>query len=488
MSENEELLTQKDFEKEPKPPEKKKMNARIKYAINISIVLILTVAAIFISLGSDFNTSLQILGTSKWQWILVMVGLMVAVACIRALILFCFARLYTRDYHFYQALVVESIGNFYAAVTPGATGGEVMEAYTFKKQGLHISNAISMLAMYSIVYQTVLTVFGLISFGMKFEILNDIAYVHFDLGFVNFDLSIWLLTIIGFLLNVGVILLVFMMAFWKRFHRFMMGPIVSLGAKLRLIRDPEKTREKMRVQVENFKIEFRRLWSNIPFTILVTVLFIGLMIVRFSMPFFAGKALGNQGTGASWETGFWDSIFLSNYHQMVTGLIPIPGSAGVSEYFFTQLFVDRSNPAQGFFYLNVGGEDMSTQLCSSALLLWRTFTFTLPLIIAGFVTAFYRASPRDLDKEPGETPSRETFFEAKRQTLVARESSLKETIHTNQLSRKAIMDRLRQLEERKEQRKRKAAEKKKIEQDNHLDDNDPDYTSFNIDSSEEDDK
>ena len=473
-------------ENKPEQPKKKK-NSTIKYIINISIVLILTVLALVISLGQDFQATFKILRETKILWLLVMLGLMVGTACIRALILFCFARLYTRNYRYYQALIVESIGNFYSAVTPGATGGQVMEAYTFRKQGLHISNAVSMLAMYSIVYQIVLTVFGLVSFGVKFQILNDIAYVHFNLGFVNFDLSIWLLTIIGFLLNVGVIILVFMMAFWKRFHRFIMGPIVTLLNKIRIVRDPDKTRERLRVQVENFKIEFRRLWSNIPFTILVTVLFVLLFVVRFSMPFFAGKALGNQGTGASWETGFWDSVFLSNYHQMVTGLIPIPGSAGVSEYFFTQLFVDTNNPEAGFYYLSEGGVNLSNDLCSSALLLWRTTTFTIPLIIAGFVTAFYRAAPHHIDKEEGEAPSRETFIEAQRQTLLQREASLKETLHTNELTRKAIMARLRQLDKKEHE---KDANKKPPHKHTHTmkhhhkknEDDDDDYTNLNIDS------
>ncbi|MBO4285937.1 MAG: flippase-like domain-containing protein [Bacilli bacterium] len=479
MVEKQETEIIKPEETKPEEP-KKKMSATVKYIINIVIVLILTVVALVVSLGQDFQNSFKILSETRMEWLIIMLLVMVGLSLLRALILFCFARLYTRDYRYYKALLVESIGNFYSAVTPGATGGQVMEAYFFKKQGIHISNAVSMLAMYSIVYQGVLIVFGLLSFGMKYQILIDIQYVHFDLGFVNFDLSIWLLTIIGFLLNIGVILLVFLMAFWKRFHRFVMGPMVSLFHKIRLVRDPDKTRERLRVQVENFKIEFRRLWSNIPFTILVTILFIGLFILKFSMPFFAGKALGNQGTGASWETGFWDSIFLSNYHQMVTGLIPIPGSAGISEYFFTQLFVDKTNPESGFYYMVQDGVNLSNELCSSALLLWRTTTFTLPLIIAGFVTAFYRAAPHDLDKE-GEAPSRETFIEAQRQTLLARETSLKETLHTNELSRKAIMERLKQVSKKKPAKK-KPTNTNHRKKKNDDDEDDENYTSFNIES------
>ena len=121
---------------------------------------------------------------------------------------------------------------------------------------------------------------------------------------------------------------------------------------------------------------------------------------------------------------------------------------------------------------------MSSELCSSALLLWRTTTFTLPLIFAGFVTAFYRAAPHHLEKEEGEAPSRETFVEAQRQTLIDREKSLRETIHTNELSRRAIMERLKQVSQPRPKKPKRPSRRKKDDDHN---DEDGNYT-INIDS------
>ena len=121
---------------------------------------------------------------------------------------------------------------------------------------------------------------------------------------------------------------------------------------------------------------------------------------------------------------------------------------------------------------------MSSELCSSALLLWRTTTFTLPLIFAGFVTAFYRAAPHHLEKEEGEAPSRETFVEAQRQTLIDREKSLRETIHTNELSRRAIMERLKQVSQPRPKKPKRPSRRKK---DDDYNDEDGNYT-INIDS------
>ena len=98
------------------------------------------------------------------------------------------------------------------------------------------------------------------------------------------------------------------------------------------------------------------------------------------------------------------------------------------------------------------------------------------------MTAFYRATPRHIGKEPGAAPSRETFIEVQRQTLLERERTLNETLTTNQLSRKAIMDRLKQVSKKPVKKKpaKKPINRRKKNGDD--DDDDENYTSFNIES------
>ena len=427
-----------EFKDEPK-----KKSGVVKYIIYIILVIVITVGALLMSMWGKFDVVYNLLSTANFTWLLITLLVMFSSVLLRALVLFVFARLYSRDYYFHQALAVEQIGNFYSAVTPGASGGQVMEAYTFQKQGLEVSNAVSMLAMYSIVYQIVLTLFGVIAFIVKFDFLNTIGYITISIGAAELKISIWVLTIIGFLLNVSVTLLVFMMAYWRGFHNFMMGPIISLLYHLHIVRNVEQTRENLKIQIENFKIELRRLLTNAPFTILVTVLFIIFFFIRFSLPYFTGRVLNNQSQYAN----IWDAVFLSNYHQMVTGLIPLPGAAGISEYFFIQLFVNEAHPELGFYYIQGQGEQTSAQasaaLGSAALLIWRTISFSLPLLISGFVTAFYRTrgkhSVRFSDREVYE--NRKTMLEMRRETMLERQTQLEQMIHTNTLNKEAIFKR-----------------------------------------------
>ena len=456
-----------EHEKQVESGEKKNKKSTIKYVLNISLVLIATALAIFFAVKDNASQIGNSLITADWRYLWVIVAMMAGCVVVRSFILFCFAHLFTKRYHFHQAIAVDQIGQFYNAITPGASGGQIMQAYTYKKQGVQISSAVSILAMYSIVYQGVLIVFGVVSFIVKYDFINSLGFFKtgIKINEVPLNLPIWPLTIIGFLLNLGVIAIVFLMGYWHGFHNFVMGPVVSLLHKIKLVKNPDRTRENLRIQVENFKIEFRRLSTNIPFLILVVVSFTAYMILKFCIPFWVGKALGNQSTNAS----FWDCIFLSNYHQMITGLVPIPGSAGVSEYVFYNLFLNETTASKGFFYMQATTEqilemnkklleqgivatndelirladvDVSRNLCRASLLVWRSSTFVIPILIGGLVAAFYRSAPKN-EAHLGDIANRQTFVSLQKETYVQRYEEVASLVETSKLSREAVLEKLR---------------------------------------------
>ena len=439
-----EELEKKVAEHEEGKPKSKK--STIKYILNISLVLIATGLAIFFAIKDDAVEIWKTLITADVRYLLAVVGIMVGCILVRSFLYFCFAHLFVRKYHFHQAIAVDQIGQFYNAITPGASGGQIMQAYTYKKQGVPVSSAVSILAMYSIMYQFILIVFGTVSLAVKYDFITKLGEIPTEIKIndvvVLSNLPIWPLTIIGFILNVGVIGIVFLMGYWHGFHNFIMGPVVTLLGKIKLVKNPDKTRENLRIQVENFKIEFRRLSTNIPFLLLVIASFVVYMSIKFSIPYFVGKALGNQSQSAS----FLDCIFLSNYHQMVTGLIPVPGSAGVSEFVFYNLFMNEGNWKESFFLVldELGNPDPAATrtLCRSALLIWRSSTFVIPILIGGVVAAFYRSSPKN-EIHTGDLPNRQTFVSLQKETYVERYEELESLIETSRLSREAIIEKLK---------------------------------------------
>ena len=142
---------------------------------------------------------------------------------------------------------------------------------------------------------------------------------------------------------------------------------------------------------------------------------------------------------------------------MVTGLIPIPGAAGITEYFFLQLFVNAV-PENGFFYIYDPAGLEATQLASAslasaALLLWRTVSFTLPLVVSGFVTAFYRTKGKPAARITDNMPNRQTMIDITRETLIQRENELNMMITTASLTKDAISKRLN-VTHKKDEKKR----------------------------------
>ena len=439
----EKKVQEKEEQVESGAPKSKK--STLKYILNISLVLIATGLAVFFAIKDDASEIWRYLSTANVNYLLVILGLMLGCILVRSFILFCFAHLFTKKYYFHQAIAVDQIGQFYNAITPGASGGQIMQAYTYKKQGVAVSSAVSILAMYSIVYQIILIIFGTTSFIVKYDFITSLGYIQTNIKIneVPLNLPIWPLTIIGFLLNVGVIAIVFLMGYWHAFHNFVMGPVITFLHKIKIVKDADKQRENLRIQVENFKIEFRRLSTNVPFLLLVVLSFTAYMIIKFCIPFFVGKALGNQSPSAS----FWDCIFLSNYHQMITGLIPIPGSAGVSEFVFYNLFMDEKHLEQGFFcmYNEWGEADLvaTRTLARASLLVWRSSTFVIPITIGGFVAAFYRSSPKKEVHMSGDIPNRQTFYSLQKETYVERSQEVQSLVETSTLSRKAIIEKLK---------------------------------------------
>ena len=450
MAPNEELERQvAQYEQDKKTGKKKSKKSIVKYVLNISFVLIVTAVSIILTTWNKWDSIIDNLAQADIKWLFAILGVVLGTILVRSFILFCFARLYTRDYHFHQAIAVDQVGQFYNAVTPGASGGQIMQAYTYKKQGLHISSAVSALAMYSICFQIVLIIYGLLAFIIKFDLIMSMENISIRFN-DQFTLVVptLLLTIIGFLLNVSVILIVLLMGYWHGFHNFIMGPVVGLGAKLKILKNPDKTRENLRISVENFKIEFRRLWTNIPFFILVMVSFAIYMTLKFSIPYFCGLALGNDHYTIQY---FWDSVFLGNYHQMITGIIPIPGSAGVSEYVFTMLFVNKTSPSDGFYFVgdltpfeSAPGLVKSEALAVSCLLLWRSITFIVPIVAAGLTTAFYKASPKEEAREREDLPNRETFVALQNETYIMRKEEVDAIVHTQSLNRAAIIAKMKE--------------------------------------------
>jgi glycosyltransferase 2 family protein len=420
-------------------PSSDKKSSKWKYIVSIILVILMTGISLGLSLSNGGAEAVaSAIGSAKQMWLWIIILMVFVSYCIDGLIIQIFARLYTRHYKFHQGLANGMIGAFYSDVTPGASGGQVMQVFTLKKQGIDISNGASIMVMWFILYQISLIIFDVIAFIFEGPTIIQIKTVKLSVSQTwNPEITLMPLIIIGFGVNLSVLVLLFLMSYSHKIHNFVMHYVIGFLAKIKIIKNPDKSRENLRVQVENFKIELRRLQTNIPVTILIMTLFLLNLLLRYSIPYVAGLALDAYGANYQFNLRFFfEGAFRSAFHQMMAGLIPLPGAAGVSELFFNVMF------GNGYYQETVDSAGTVIRTLSANLaagqILWRSATFYLVLIVGALVAAFYRSRP----KENYVYANRQTFVNLQLETFDDRKRSVDTLYETRQLSRKAIAKRL----------------------------------------------
>ena len=354
------------------------------YSIYLIIILGLTALAIYFTLGKNYQNVLSVLGGANWVYIMVVFFIVIACILTRSLVLYLLATIKLRKYSFHRAIALDQVGVFYRTTTPAGLGGNVMQTATFKRQGISISTGASIVAMYFIVYQFALIIYNIITLIIKGSLINDIGFIAISFTSTSHvNIPLWLLISIGFLFNLGSIGLIFLLSFWKGFYKFVDGPILKLLVKMKILKDIDYQHDKLNNAAINFRNNLKNLFSHWKIMLSAFLLCCLYITISYSVPYFVGLSLGNTSTSAN----FFDSVFLSNLHQMVTTVLPLPGGTMVSELFFLKLFY----PVNGAKFYS------SEEIARASLLLWRSLMFIIPLFISLIYTICYFPRKRNYD-------------------------------------------------------------------------------------------
>ena len=241
------------------------------------------------------------------------------------------------------------IGQYFNCITPLASGGQPMQAYYFVRFGVPLGNALTALLSRFIVYQFVLTLYSAttLAAGFKTE------------GKLLIESGLMPLVLIGFAINTGVIIFLLMIALWKNGTVKAANGIITLLAKIHIVKNPMRHRLYFTREVNkfhnNFKFIKKNVWVIVKaafFTAVQLLLYLNISYLLYC-GFFPEHDL------------LWGRIITYQaYVLMFSSFMPLPGAMGAAEFgyagFFNKIFGDYTG---------------------AATMLWRIFTFYLPIIV-----------------------------------------------------------------------------------------------------------
>lgn len=411
---------------------KRKINKQTKkYILNISVMVIVSIITIFFMLKDDPSKVINSLANCNVLYLLLAIVIMLSFYLVESIILTVLARMYKRNYKYSKGFLNCMIGAFFSGITPSNSGGQFAQAYTFSKQGVKITNAASILLMHFIVYQTVSVLFSMLVLIFKFDEMRAYTQVIKIFG-INFE--ILSLAVLGFVINASVILVLFFAAFSKKLHHFITTTGVKIMYKFHFIKDMDQKALELNAKFESFRIELKRLMQNGWILIATCLLFLIKLLLLNIIPYFVALSLGVKFRSDDTFLNILNTTSMSLFSTTITGMVPIPGASGGAELVFKMLF-------DNFFYAD------GSQI-NAIILIWRSITYYLGLIIGFIIFMLYHEAPKK-DYMHGNS---KTLLQLRIVTLDSENKTLKmveddEEIDENELSSEEIEARFNQLKE-----------------------------------------
>ncbi len=333
---------------------KKKITSLITFLINILVVVLV----LYIQLKQDDVLSFQQLLSFKINyWFLVVAFALFAVMMLfKSLRVNLLIKQETKRSRPFLSYKVCALGRYYDCITPMATGGQPFQVYYLNRRGLPASSAISVpLAKYFISQMSWIFIS---IFSVIYCLVN---------GSLENSKVVLVISIICFSLNLILISTMILLSVSKKIGKILVGKILRLLEKMKLIKNYEKQYNKVIKTVEDYQTSMRSFVKNKGQFFLLFFMSLFINLLNYSIPFFIHSAL------VQFEPSlYFDIVIKTIMIEVAASLIPLPGGTGMSEFSFTAVFASIFIEGTLFW----------------ALLIWRLLSYYI-YILQGFGVIIY---------------------------------------------------------------------------------------------------
>lgn len=242
---------------------------------------------------------------------------------------------------------------FFSGITPSSTGGQPLQLYYMSKDKIPIRKSYITLLLNTVYFKLILLILGVV------VLLFHSSYIF------NSRVIYQLFFVFGFLIDMAVVifglLLLFRIKWIKKICLYLIGFINKSRLTKKKIdkEDVDKVLKKYKDEVIFVKTHRMIVF----YTFLITFI---QRLALFSIIYVIYRALGYN------ELSYFDLLALQIIVQITIESVPLPGGVGISEGMMHNLFVMI----------------FASKMADVGMLLTRTFTFYIPLIISGLIVLF----------------------------------------------------------------------------------------------------
>ena len=330
----------------------------LKLLRNTALILLVTILASAVLFGKDSKEVFQELGSMDLPHILLAFACTMLWELSSGLSLTVFSRVFKKDYRVSEGFLNALVASLFNNITPSSSGGQVAQFMIFRKQGLKSDESAAVLWLEFLVFQIVLCIGSIFFYLLR----ADLFLREFSAYNIFF--------FIGLLLHIGLIAGIFLLLRSKRFYDFIFGKGILIGAKLHLIKDPDKTREKLNRTVNSFQKLLHDLKDYKSSFFKAGLCVLPRLFFHYGISFAVLTGLGIPFTLENLVT----CLSLSSFLNVASALVPLPGGSGGAEAFFVLLFGKVYDPLK----------------VRAGMLLWRFFSFYLLILVGVIAYGYYK--------------------------------------------------------------------------------------------------
>ena len=209
------------------------------------------------------------------------------------------------------------IGFFFSGITPAAGGGQPMEIYYMRKEGIPITSSAVALLLETCSFHIVTIIFGLIGLIMNYKLtLNGFIYIF----------------IVGLVLKLFLLLIMLICLFSKKLS----GTLVNIFIKfLKMIKYSKVDEVKVSVgkTLEEYRNSSKHIKKHRGIFISSTLIVAIQVIMYYTVTYFVYRSFGLN------TYDYFKIISLQALLYVAVASIPLPGAVGISETAFLKLYI-----------------------------------------------------------------------------------------------------------------------------------------------------